>query len=73
METEDVFKNFWADENKFDSSEYPENSKYFDKTNKKVIGKFKDVALSVPITEFFGLRSKCLHILRKITKAAKQQ
>ena len=73
METEDVFKDFWADENKFDSSEYPENSKYFDKKNKKVIGKFKDVAWSVPITEFFGLRSKCLHILRKITKAAKQQ
>lgn len=62
METEDVFKDFWADENKFDSSEYPE-----------VIGKFKDVAWSVPITESFGLRSKCLHILRKITKAAKQQ
>lgn len=73
METEDVFKDFWADENKLDSSEYPENSKYFDKTNKKVIEKFKDVAWSVPITEVFGLRSKCLHILRKITKAAKQQ
>lgn len=73
METEDIFKDFWADENKFDCSEYPENSKYFDKTNKKVVGKFKDVAWSVPITEFFGLRSKCMRKLRKITKAAKQQ
>ena len=73
METEDIFKDFWADENKFDISEYPENSKYFDKTNKKVVGKFKDVAWSVPITEFFGLRSKCMRKLRKITKAAKQQ
>lgn len=73
METEDIFKDFWADENKFDSSEYPENSKYFDKTNKNFVGKFKDVAWSVPITEFFGLRSKCMRKLRKITKAAKQQ
>ena len=35
METEDVYKDFWSDKDKFDNSEYPENSPYFDKTNKK--------------------------------------
>ena len=55
IETEDAYKDFWSDKDKFDNSEYPENSPYFDKSNKKVIGKFKD--------EFIGLRSKpCTHI-----------
>ena len=26
IETEDVYKNFWSDKNKFDNSEYPEDS-----------------------------------------------
>ena len=33
---------------KFDHSDYPEDSKFYDKTNKKVIGKFKDEAASIP-------------------------
>ena len=37
---------------------YPEDSMYFNKTNKKVIGKFKDEAAGIPICEFVGLRSK---------------
>ena len=31
---------------------------YWDDTNKKVIGKFKDETDGVPIVEFVGLRSK---------------
>ena len=58
IETEDVYKNFWNDKDKFDNSDYSESSPYFDKTNKKVIGKFKDEAAGVPICEFVGLRSK---------------
>ena len=38
--------------------DYPENSPYYDKTNKKVIVKFKDEAASTPVVEFDGLRSK---------------
>ena len=38
---EDVYKDFWYDKGKFDNSDYPENSSYHDKTNRKVIGKFK--------------------------------
>ena len=58
IEAEDVYKDFWNDIDKFDNSDYPESSPYFDKTNKKVIGKFKDEAAGVPICEFVGLRSK---------------
>ena len=58
IEAEDVYQDFWDDKNKFDNSDYPESSPYFYKTNKKVIGKFKDEAAGVPICEFVGLRSK---------------
>ena len=58
IEVEDVYKDFWNDKYKFDNSGYPTNSPYFDKTNKKVIGKFKDEAGGIPICEFVGLRSK---------------
>ena len=52
IEAEDVYQDFWNDKDKFDNSEYPENSPYYDNTNKKVIGKFKDEAASTPIVEF---------------------
>ena len=58
IETKDAYKDFFKDKSKFDNSDYPENSPYFNKTNKKVIGKFKDEAAGIPITEFVGLRSK---------------
>ena len=58
IEAEDVYRDFWSDKDKFDNSDYPQDSPYFDKTNKKVIGKFKDEAAGIPVTEFVGLRSK---------------
>ena len=58
IEAEDVYQDFWNDKEKFDNSNYPKNSPYYDKTNKKVICKFKDEAASTPIVEFIGLRSK---------------
>ena len=36
IETEDVYQDFWNDKNKFDNSDYPDNSPYFDKTKKKL-------------------------------------
>ena len=56
IEAEDVYQDFWNDKDKFDNSDYPISSPYFDKTNKNVIGKFKDEAAGVPICEFVGLR-----------------
>ena len=58
IEAEDVIQDFWNDKHRFDNSGYPGYSPFFDKTNKKVIGKFKDEADGVPICEFIGLRSK---------------
>ena len=58
IEADDVYLDFWNDKDRFDNSDYPESSPYFDKMNKKVIGKFKDEASGIPIIEFVGLRSK---------------
>lgn len=35
----DVYKDFWANKDKFDMSDYPKNNKYYDPMNKKVVGK----------------------------------
>ena len=58
IETEDVYEDFKEMKDRFDFSEYSQNHKCFDVTNKKVIGKFKDEANGKPITEFIGLRPK---------------
>ena len=42
----------------FDFSNYSKDSKFFDDTNKKVIGKMKDEYGGAIIDEFIGLKSK---------------
>ena len=54
-----------SDKEKFDNSDYPENSPYFNKTNKKVIGKFKDEAAGIPVVEFVGLTIKNVFIYER--------
>ena len=71
IEAEDVYQDFWYDEDKFDNSDYPENFSYHDKTNKKVIGKFKDEAASIPIVEFVGLKSKMYSYIKNDEKGGK--
>ena len=71
IEAEDVYQDFWNDRNKFDNSEYLKHSKYYDETNKKVIGKFKDEACGIPITEFVGLRSKMYSYVKDDKKGGK--
>ena len=71
IEAEDVYQDFWNDKEKFDNSDYPESSPYFDKTNKKVIGKFKDEAAGIPICEFVGLRSKMHSYIKDNQKGGK--
>lgn len=41
IQTKDVFKDFWKNKNKFDFSDYPENSQFCDKTNKKLLVSLK--------------------------------
>ena len=71
IEADDVYQDFWNDKDKFDNSDYPESSPYFNKTNKKVIGKFKDEAAGVPICEFVGLRSKMYSYIKDNNKGGK--
>ena len=58
IKAEDIYKDFWNDKDTFDNSDYPGNLPYYCNANKKVIGKFKDEACGVLITEFIGLKSK---------------
>ena len=58
IERKDVYKDFYNVKDKFDFSDYLENSKFYDKTSTKIITKFEDEASGVPIIEFIGLRSK---------------
>ena len=71
IEAKDVYQDFWNDKDKFDNSDYPESSPYFNKSNKKVIGKFKDEAAGVPIYEFVGLRSKMYSYMKNNEKGGK--
>ena len=56
IEAKDVYKDFFKDRDMFDNSDYDKKSKYYFDNNKKVIGKMKDEAAGIPITEFVGLR-----------------
>ena len=71
IETNDVYQDFWNNKDKFDNSDYSQDSQYFDKTNKKVIGKFKDEAAGIPKTEFIGLRSKMYSYIKDNNKGGK--
>ena len=51
-------KNFFKWKDLFDFSNYSKDSKFFDETNKKVIGKMKDEFGGVIVNEFVGLKSK---------------
>ena len=42
----------------FDFSNYSTKSKYYDNSNKLVVGKMKDERAEVAIEEFFGLKPK---------------
>jgi len=66
-----MYKDFYVEKDKFDNSDYPEDSKFHDKTNKKVIGKCKDEAAGIPITEFIGLRSKMYSYIKEKNQCGK--
>ena len=79
IQTDDVYKDLFSDKEKFDNSDYPEDSPFYFGDNKKVIGKFKDEAAGVPITEFVGLKSKMYSYIKdngeggKTAKGIKKQ
>ena len=56
IDTKDVYEDFYGDENLFDFSEYPRDSKFFELANKKVIAKVKDELKGKINNEFVGLK-----------------
>lgn len=71
IQTEDIYADLWQDKHLFDNSDYPKDNKYFNITNKKVIGKFKDESASIPIIEFVGLRSKMYSYIKENQQVGK--
>ena len=64
IKSENIYEKFkWKD--LFDFSNYLKDSKFFDETNKKVIGKIKDEFGGVIVDEFVGLKSK-MYSMKKI-------
>ena len=71
IEAEEVYNDFWNDKDMFDNSDYLESSPYYCNVNKKIIGKFKDEACGIPITEFIGLKSKMYSYVKDNEKDGK--
>ena len=65
IKSEYVYEEFFKHKRLFDFSNYPKDPKFFDPTNKKVIGKMKDKSEGKIIDEFVGLKSK-LHSMKNI-------
>ena len=62
--SENDYEDFFNWKDLFDFSNYSEDSKFYDNTNKNVIGKMKDEYGEVIIDEFVGLKSKMYSIKR---------
>ena len=58
IKTEDVYEDFNNDKEMFDFSNYSTKSKYYDNSNKLVVGKTKDETAGVAIEEFAELNPK---------------
>ena len=58
IKSENVYEEFFEHKHLFEFSNYPKESKFFDETNKKVIGKMKDKFWGKIVVEFVGLKSK---------------
>ena len=55
---DDVYEKVYKDKDLFDFSDYSKESKFYDNSNKKVIGKMKDEMSGKVISEFVGLKLK---------------
>ena len=62
IKSEDVYEEFFKHKHLFDFSNYPKDSKFFDETNKNVIGKIKDESEGKTIDALVGLKSKMCSI-----------
>ena len=65
IKSENDYEEFFKWKDLFDFSNYLKDSKFFDDTNKKVIGEMKDEYGGVIIDQFIGLKSK-MYSIKKI-------
>ena len=63
IETDDIYKDMEAQKELYDRSNFDKDSPFFDESNKKVLGKFKDECDGKPPAEFVGLRPKMYSML----------
>ena len=66
IKSENVYEEFFWWKALFDFSNFWKDSKFFDETNKNVIGKMKDEFGGVIENEFFGLKSKMYSMKKKV-------
>ena len=64
IKSENVYEEFSQRKDLFDFTNYSKDSKFFDETNKKVIGKMKEEFGGVIVNEFVGLKSEMYSIKR---------
>ena len=65
IKSENVYEDFFKWKDLFDFSNYSKDLKFFDDTNKKVVGKMKDEYGGVIIDQFIGLKPK-MYSIKKI-------
>ena len=58
IKSENVYREFFKRKDLFGFSNYSKDSTFYDKSNKKVIGKMKDEYGGAIIDQFIGLKSK---------------
>ena len=73
IKTKDVYGDFSRDKEMFDFSNYSTKSKYYDNSNKLVIGKMKDETGGVASKEFVGLKPKMYPFLADNSEHKKKQ
>ena len=73
IKSENVYEEFFKWKDLLDCSNYSKDSKFFNETNKNVIGKMKDEFGGVIIIEFVGLKSKMYSIKKLMVKNVIQQ
>ena len=75
IKSENGYGKFFKWKELFVFSNYRKDSKIFDETNEKVIGKMKDEFGGVSVEEFAGLKSKIYYLKKidgKVSNAAKE-
>ena len=72
IKSENVYEQFFRWKDLFDFSNYPKDSKFFNETNKKIIGKMKDELGEAIEEELVGLKSK-MYSMKKMVKNVIQQ